>query len=96
MKTVAIVLTLLLVSLSASAHRNGKVHRHGRTIVVNPVHHHHPVASLAAVVGLAVVIDAAGNAKTESGKHVVVLESKNISNGLSEIIEKDNVVYILQ
>ena len=92
----ALIALTLTISGNALAHRNGKVHRHPKKVVVVQKHHHHPVAALASIVGLAVIIDAAGNAKTESGQSVVVLDSQYQVGGKTEVIEKDGIVYIIK
>lgn len=97
-----IILKTVLVTIIAgltvdlSAHRTGHPHRHGKKAIHVHKHHAHPVATVAALAGLAIVIDAAGNPKTDTGQTVIVLDSTHIIEGKSEVIERDGVVYILK
>lgn len=96
LKTVLLTLVTTM-TLNVSAHRTGHHHRHGKHVVRVPTHHHaHPVATVAALAGIAIMIDAAGQAKTESGQEVVVLDSSYVGDGKTEVIESNGKVYIIK
>ena len=86
---------------SVQAHESRVWHKHPhkpikRVVVVKPSHHHHanPWAVVAAVAGIAVVLDSAGNPKV-AGKSTFVLETKLIESGKTDVIQQgDNVFFI--
>ncbi len=65
-------------------------------IVVVPRHHHHYNAfhsPMLTALGIAIILDAAGNAVTEKGQQVVVLGE---GNEVKNVYEKDGVVYLVK
>lgn len=65
-------------------------------IIIVPKHHHHYRAfhsPMLTALGIAVVLNAAGEAVTDKGQQVIVLgEGSNVSN----VYEKDGVVYLIK
>ncbi len=65
-------------------------------IIIVPKHHHHYRAfhsPMLTAMGIAVVLNAAGEAVTDKGQQVIVLgEGNNVSN----VYEKDGVVYLIK
>ena len=90
-----IITVIATLTVDLAAHRTGHPHRHGKKVIHVHKHHAHPVATVAALAGIAMIIDKAGNAKTDSGQPIVVLDSEHINNGKTEVIERDGVVYII-
>ncbi|WP_299789495.1 hypothetical protein [uncultured Shewanella sp.] len=69
--------------------------KRGAVIVVPKTHrHYHSFHSpMLTAMGIAIVLDAAGNAVTEKGQQVVVLgEGDEVSN----VYEKDGIVYLIK
>ncbi|WP_076409307.1 hypothetical protein [Shewanella sp. UCD-KL12] len=65
-------------------------------VVIVPSHHHHYNAfhsPMLTALGIAIVLDAAGNAVTEKGQQVVVLGE---GNEVKNVYEKDGVVYLVK
>ena len=65
-------------------------------VVIVPRHHHHYNAFRSPVLtalGIAIILDAAGNAVTEKGQQVVVLGE---GNEVKNVYEKDGVVYLIK
>ncbi|MCL1137037.1 hypothetical protein [Shewanella pneumatophori] len=65
-------------------------------VIVVPKHHRHYHAyhsPLLTALGMAIVLDAAGNAVTETGNKVVVLGE---GNEVKNVYEKDGVVYLIK
>lgn len=65
-------------------------------VIVVPKHHYHYHAyrsPLVTALGIAIVLDAAGNAVTENGNQVVVLGE---GNEVKNVYEKNGVVYLIK
>ncbi|QQX82098.1 hypothetical protein JK628_09935 [Shewanella sp. KX20019] len=72
-----------------------KPYKRAKVIVIPKSHHHYHAyqSPLLSALGLAIVLDAAGNAITNKGNKVVVLgEGDEVKN----VYEKDGVVYLVK
>ncbi len=108
MKKLLITLSVLSITTisTAQAHRNGVIHTHPknkvvviqpRRVIVAPVYnHHHAWLAVAATVGIILSLDANGNTVDNNGNQVVVLDSNNHSEEKAQVIQKNNVTYILK
>ncbi len=76
-------------------HVSPKRVKRGTIIVVPKTHrHYHSYHSpMLTALGMAIVLDAAGNAVTEKGQQVVVLGE---GNEVSNVYEKDGTVYLIK
>ncbi|MCL1058010.1 hypothetical protein L2729_08340 [Shewanella gelidimarina] len=105
-----IVLTLLLVSFSSSSFAscrwvNGSrycgnnntvvVNRH-HSVVVTPGYQANPWAAFGAVVGAAIIIDAATGQPTVEGKESIVVETKLIEAGKVDVVDNGNEVVFIK
>ncbi|MGK0273423.1 MAG: hypothetical protein ACI88H_004104 [Cocleimonas sp.] len=72
-----------------------KPYKRSKVIVIPRSHHHYQAyhSPLLSALGLAIVLDAAGNALTNKGDKVVVLGE---GNEVKNVYEKDGVVYLIK
>ncbi|MCL1049247.1 hypothetical protein L2755_06360 [Shewanella abyssi] len=70
-------------------------YKRAKVIVIPKSHHHYHAyqSPLLSALGLAIVLDAAGNAVTNKGTKVVVLGE---GNEVKNVYEKDGVVYLIK
>lgn len=73
----------------------GKSYGRAKVIVVpkNHRHYHAYHSPLLTAMGMAIILDAAGNAVTDKGNKVVVLGE---GNEVKQVYEKDGVVYLIK
>ncbi|GIU07852.1 MULTISPECIES: hypothetical protein [unclassified Shewanella] len=73
----------------------GKHYGRTKVIVVPKSHRHYHAyhSPLLTAMGMAIVLDAAGNAVTDKGNEVVVLGE---GNEVKQVYEKDGVVYLIK
>jgi len=97
-----VVLAVLSVSFQSEAHDTGRYHKHAHkplkrsVVVVKPPHQHHNTwLAVAAVVGIALALDANGNTVDNNGNQVVVLDTKLHSDTNSQVIQQNGITYIL-
>ncbi|GIU15036.1 hypothetical protein [Shewanella sp. MBTL60-007] len=73
----------------------GKHYGRAKVIVVPKTHRHYHTyhSPLLTAMGVAIVLDAAGNAVTDTGNKVVVLGE---GNEVTNVYEKDGVLYLIK
>ncbi|ABV37365.1 hypothetical protein Ssed_2758 [Shewanella sediminis HAW-EB3] len=76
-------------------HVSPKRVKRGAVIVVPKTHRHYRSyhSPMLTALGIAIILDAAGNAVTEKGQQVVVLGE---GNEVSNVYEKDGTVYLIK
>ena len=72
------------------------VNNHRHAVVVAPSYHANPWAAFSAVVGAAIVIDAATGQPKVEGKESIVVETKLIEAGKVDVVDKGNEVVFIK
>ena len=67
-----------------------------RSVVIKPVyHHHHAWVAFASTVGIALMLNDAGETVDSDGNKVIVLDTNKHTDESTQVLQKDGITYIL-